>query len=653
MKYKDFIKECGDKQVFKKLSIYVVTSWVIIQVLAVFYEPLGMPKSSIAICIILLLLGFPIYVFYIWKTSLIHLKLEGEELFDDSGHPVDFKKVTKKFNKMFFISFFILCVMVLFSSAFMIKNNFFNSKNKIAVTSNYTDKIAVLKFGNNTGDAQFDLIGKMTSDWIIHGLAENHAGQVISQELIDSYIPLLENSNLNITNEAILNRYLKPGKVISGNFYKRNNQLEFKGTMMDKTSDATISFESVSCNSNTPLDCIEELKQLILGYLVVSDNEVLNLEESPPKYEAYEALIEAKAVYNNPSKYLTLLNKATTIDADFFEAEILKVAHFYNELKYNAADSILKNIEIVSSKNWRQKNLILMYEALLNGENDKVFQFLNKEYDLTPQDLGTNSGTMTVALQYINKPENVDEIYKAISIQESELQNCIECAYRVYIKAQSEIALGNYNNALKLLEPAVTNSDYIRLKESLLTSLVYLKKDEEVRENLEDFKLKLSDSDFNRLLVVVANNYQLLDNEFYKEYYQQILNNDFLNVIQQSIAHLSFNNFNVAIKLLENEYSEIAHVIKAIGYSKLNDIELFNDEIERLIALRHEYDFGGIDYAIAQVYASTGKPEIAINHLKIAVSSGYQFEAHTYKNDPMLMPVFDHPEFENILNYWH
>ncbi|WP_373019252.1 hypothetical protein, partial [Muriicola sp.] len=59
MNLKDFIKECHEKEVFKNLSIYIVSSWVLIQVFSEIYEPIGLPKISMTYLLLALLISFP------------------------------------------------------------------------------------------------------------------------------------------------------------------------------------------------------------------------------------------------------------------------------------------------------------------------------------------------------------------------------------------------------------------------------------------------------------------------------------------------------------------------------------------------------------------------------------------------------------------
>ncbi len=139
-----------------------------------------------------------------------------------------------------------------------------------------SDKIAVEIFGNNTGDPKNDIIGKMTSDWIIHGISENNIGQVISQKTVDDYAGIVMAGVNPSRSNNLLKEYFKPGKTISGNFYQKDDKLLFQGSLIEaNNNDKQMSFKLVECDSDNPLDCSEQLKQLILGYLVMNENPLL------------------------------------------------------------------------------------------------------------------------------------------------------------------------------------------------------------------------------------------------------------------------------------------------------------------------------------------------------------------------------------------
>ena len=218
MKLKNFVEECHDKEVFKKLSIYIVSCWVLLQVLAVTREPLGLPQKTVTFFIILALIGFPINGFLVWKYHLIHLDYKQMAL-NEEGDFVNHKLKNSPFQKMYFSVLLVVSILSLSIVALIINNNF--GSNIQTQNIEVSDKIAVLKFGNNTGDKKYDIVSKMTADWVIHRITENNVGQVVSPEIVDDYIGLINtSSNLKgLNNEKIIQEYFSAGKLISGIFY--------------------------------------------------------------------------------------------------------------------------------------------------------------------------------------------------------------------------------------------------------------------------------------------------------------------------------------------------------------------------------------------------------------------------------------------------
>ncbi len=148
MKFNEFLKVCHEKEVFKKLSLYVVFSWVLIQVISVIWEPMGFSKDAMTYSLILLLVGFPTYIFYVWKTNLknIHSSIR-------NGSELDKKKKISRnhfnFQTYYFVSLGFISFIVGSMVVFVYDNKF---KDDYAVKEiEPEDKIAVLKFGNKTG----------------------------------------------------------------------------------------------------------------------------------------------------------------------------------------------------------------------------------------------------------------------------------------------------------------------------------------------------------------------------------------------------------------------------------------------------------------------------------------------------------------------
>src|SRR5690606_22439044 len=96
MKLNSFFKQCHEKEVFKMLSIYVVSAWVILQVLSITWQPLGLPQKSVTFLIVVLLICFPLYIFFLWKFRIV--PLQKAEIDPDE------KEIKKRasFQKMYF-----------------------------------------------------------------------------------------------------------------------------------------------------------------------------------------------------------------------------------------------------------------------------------------------------------------------------------------------------------------------------------------------------------------------------------------------------------------------------------------------------------------------------------------------------------------------
>jgi hypothetical protein len=662
MNFKDFLKECYDKEVFKKLSIYIVSCWVLLQVLSVTWEPLGLPQKTVTYFIILALIGFPISGFLVWKYHLINLDYKENSL-DEKDDFVKHKLKNTPFQKMYFSVLIIVSIVSLLIVALIINNKFRSESKFKKIIIN--DKIAVLKFGNNTGNKKYDIVSKMTADWIIHRITENNVGQVISPEIIDDYVGLINTkANLSpLNNQRIIKEYFSAGKLISGNFYLKNNKLLFQGTITDGANNVQlISFKSVECDSEKPIEGIEKLTQLILGYLISEDNKKTNLQEdTPPKYEAYKYLIDAKENIADNKLYIKLINKSIKADNNYFEPKVLRVAYYYNIGNFQKSDSLLKQITPTSYTNKRQLNLLKLYEALLAGNNRKVYKFSKKEYEITPFDLLSNSSFMTIALQFVNKPEDVNAIFEEISMKGMDVENCPYCEYRIYVKALSEIELGNYNTAIDLLVDINKKIDNIKLKRTLLTAYIRSDNHTKVDELISKLEFSSSIKDIQNLYLHAGKEYLLLNlKEKAAAYFNKLItscnnNNEYGNL---ALAYFYKRNFNKAAIQIQKELSKHPNNVNLLSKFasceyKIGNIDKANALLKKIEGIDATYNFGKIDYALAQYYATIGEKNQVMKHLFKAVSQGNLYTPISYFNDPIFAPYFGDTKFKNILTYWH
>ena len=657
MKFKKFLKECHEKEVFKKLSLYIVTSWLLIQVLDTTWEALGLPKESVTILLIILLAGFPVNVYLVWRFDLA--KQESPKIkIDKDGLEIKRKPKPSPFQKTYFSVLTALSILTIAIVAVIVNNNFVRSVSIEPL--DVSDKIAVETFGNNTGDPENDIIGKMAADWIIHGISENNIGQVISQKTIDDYTDIVVSTVSPSKSKNLLRDYFKPGKIITGNFYQKDDKLLFQGSLIDaKKNDEHISFKLIECNAESPLDCIEQLKQLILGYLIIAENQLLSMESTPPKFDAYQHMITARANVRDNDIYIKEVEKAIAVDPNYFEPKLLEIVFYYNRGNFHKSDSLLSQIRPNSNTTARQLNLLNMYRSLLEGNNRKVYNYGTKEYGYNLFDIEMNQSLMIFALQFINRPDLLDGIFEEIDSEGFIIENCLYCEYRIYAKSLADIQLKRYDQAIALLEGTIKKIDAFYLNKPLASAYIRSNKNTELDELASRLELTLDIEELNQFYLFVGSEYLLKKNKlFANKYFNKIIRNGRLetnNALAESYYFIEdFKNAEVIYQSLHNiNPKEISYISRLASCLTLNEkIEQGEQMIQKLEDLREGFQYGKVDYFIAQYHAATRNEDQMFSYLLKSISQGNHYTISSFQNDPHFINYLANEKFKSILTYW-
>lgn len=524
------------------------------------------------------------------------------------------------------------------------------------------NQIAVLAFDNNTGNPEYDIAGKMAVDWILHGITQYKVGQVISPEIINDYAKALQKASVM----PVLTDHLKPSKIIKGGYFLNNDRLLFQCSITDDAMNKTlISLKPVECDSNSPLECIEELKQRILGYLTENE-ESQNLQEMPPKYEAYQFLHQAlKEQYKNDEEHLRLLDMAIASDSTYFEPRTYKFVHYYNAGNYVVADSLLQELLISNESNNRQRNLNKFYEALLLGNSKNAFRYYQQEYNFEPLDMEINSTMMTIALQVANNPVVVDSIYQRVDMKEMDLKECNYCEDRYYIKALADIEFEKYRDAIRLLEKFGTELGYFKLQKILIRA--YIKNGDYKKADalLSQIQITADEMDWMEVALFKARDL-VLQNQKIKGfvYLDKIIDaisvspkakdEGYLRLLAES--HFLKEEYKKAQEVLEEllqlQPDLISHsAMLAIAYWKNGEADKSEEQLERLEALRKDYQYGDVDYAIAQYFAVIQDDENTTKYLIKSVAAGRWYDTTSYQNDPLFVSYAKKEDFKKVMNF--
>ena len=688
MKFNDFLKECREKDVLKNLSIYLVSSWLLLQVISVTWEPLGLPKVTLTYLLLVLLIGFPLYLYLLWRLRIKKLQItpgvdpkrpvkgklatekNGLEISED-GTVIEGYSYRNAFRQMYFTLLLIIGAIVIFSATLIIKANFISgpedSNLSAILDADSSDKIAVLTFENNTTDPDLDVVGKMAVDWILHGITQNKMGQVISPKIVEDYANVLKSSILPSEGDNVLKEYLKPSKVITGSYFLTDGELIIQASILDENMNKTlISFESVSCSANAPLECIEALKQRILGYFAMQEDNLSSFEEMPPNFEAYQYLLEAQTKDDNTSdEYLAALNQAIAADSTFFMPKVQRLEYYYNIDEFAKVDSLYKVLSKVSSNNSRQTNLMNLYESLINGDYRSAYKYYLNEYKLEPFDIEINSTALVLALQFVNRPQDTEAIFSKLSMEDMDLDKCLYCEFRSFTHAQSLIELNKPQQAIELLQPYANKQGHPLAKEAMLKAYIALDNKQAVTQLFENMKLTGMTQNWRDLLLLSGKEYLRLGEE---EAAKELLN-DLLESLPYDAATRNKKQQTLYLEGLYylGQYSQAEPLfdqyleaysgsslipLAAINAYKNGDTTKAERILNQLDGQRAEYQYGRVDYGMAQYYAAIEQEDMAMEHLLKAVAAGKRFTPDAFKNDVHFRSYTETEAFKQILTFW-
>ncbi|MBT8253356.1 MAG: tetratricopeptide repeat protein, partial [Bacteroidia bacterium] len=260
---------------------------------------------------------------------------------------------------------------------------------------------------------------------------------------------------------------------------------------------------------------------------------------------------------------------------------------------------------------------------------------------------------------YINNPEIVDEFYEAINMGELNFQDCQECVNRMYLKALADIEKEEYYKVIDLLEEKALLTNNFWLLRPLIMAYVRTNSFESLEKVLNRLKL-MGSTDWEEANTVAGK--EIL--RFYEpdqamKYFQAVKENSPDKESQRYARSLYYmQDYKQAEPLLKAIIDKEPDGFRnrayhAISLYKNNKTDEAKAAIKALNEMRKELQFGAIDYAIAQFYASIGEKDIALEHLMNSIANGNYYSPETFQNDYHLRDLVDLPEFNLIMNFWN
>ncbi|MDX1478015.1 MAG: adenylate/guanylate cyclase domain-containing protein [Saprospiraceae bacterium] len=557
----------------------------------------------------------------------------------------------------------ILIGVSLLAVALILGRGIFNSMAGEARADDERSVFAILDFENSTGDPQFDIVSEMAANRIVHGITQNDIASVVTNEAVDMYKNVMLSASRPMDELDWLHAEMSVDQAVRGSIYLDNGELIFESIIVDaRTKEIVKGLPEVRCSPAEPLQGIEELRQVVLGALAARKDEALNLslETQPPKFEAYRQLLLAKAA-DDPERELQHLVQSIILDSNYFEPKVLLIAYYYNQGDFAQADSMLASIsEGLSDADIRQKNLLNFYEALLAGKNNLIYRFMHRELEYAPFDLLTNRTVLIAALEFIYDLDRAREIYHAIPDHNMDFASCSECRIRLYLKMYMELELGNRQKAIRAGQILLKNNGERWVGRLLTRAYVELDSTQAIEKLISRLTTTTDLYTPFDLLIATAREYASVGNlEKSRTYAARALTQvtPETELWRQGEARYLSGDIHGAVSQLEAAVHEDPENLGAwallAGLALLNnDTDQANTCIATMESMRGPYQYGDVDYSLAQAYGLAGDREKAVSHLKASIAQGQRNGFFQFQNDYIFHPLISKEELREIMKYW-
>ena len=521
------------------------------------------------------------------------------------------------------------------------------------------ESISVPLFTNNSGNPALDHVSEMAAHWITKELSTSSDAHVVAYESASEMIQLAGLS-LNTSRGRKKFKALSGAvNIVDGSFMVYGDQQDsmvMTGFIKDlETGEVIEAIKDVRCKSADPMDCIQEMASKVKGYWESRGHVI-----SPPKYEAYKAYIAAKKAWatQDSSFIVEQLNKAISIDPEFFDPYLYLLTYFSNDGEFKrAADTLAVVRKKFPNLEPREDNLLQYHIADVEGRNTDTYRYYLKEYEIDRHDLFTSNNTMVLALMYRNSPRDALRYFNDFPNDSLDIEGCTYCAVRYECAMWAALDLDSIPLA-DALAP--------KIKDALLTSFSYStlmmyyvwKKDTaKIDELLQTARLDQQlDREWTFLPWLAGRFFMLRGETDLSAHYAQV-------AIDANLAHRGrmlgrsyylHGDMDKALAVYKEEIKkqpDNADLVAEMGliYARKGDKASALKSVDQLKAMQKAYDYGSTEYLQGRILAVLGEKEKAVSLLQEALAKGKKFRFENFHHDPDFISLADDPAYVKLM----
>ncbi|MDX1940129.1 MAG: hypothetical protein SFU99_06225 [Saprospiraceae bacterium] len=464
-----FIQEIKRRNIFKVASIYAVTAWLIIQVVATTFPIFELPAWSQKLIVILVLIGFPISLILAWAQES---KAQEENISSESETP-------KQNNKRTWLTSVGIGILGIIGLILWLTRPGKAENTAVLPNEIKEERVAAIPFVNNTGNSDLDAFGSLCSSLITNGLTE--AGiKTCSPLTVQQYHHLVGVLPNNEKGQASFSEVVGVRYWIEGYFLREGDSLTVKSNLTDGlTGDMVRNFPEIKGHIQQKEKLADELTRRIMGYWVAKDR-IAQGNFRPPLYEAYQVFQktyeQAEGIWPPRELQLEYSRKAFEMDSSFYLAALTEIYWLAGVLDPRA-DTLLSMLEPHYEKMTKfEQSFYNVNKAFYQRDYPAYSHFLGEKYKIFPKDESNKDYAFHLAIRE-NRPEDAWKVMNDLGIPHipDEMKG-LRTNLAVYT-AWYGLRAGKYDEVNKMIDTYLKNDDnpYIKGTYFLFKSWAFIK----------------------------------------------------------------------------------------------------------------------------------------------------------------------------------
>jgi class 3 adenylate cyclase len=518
-----------------------------------------------------------------------------------------------------------------------------------------TERIAVPSFKNFSGSADLDYLGEMAAHWITKELIQTESANVVD------FYTNNEIQQMSIGSGPELNRLFAKQSgalnIVDGAFNRHSADSFTFSAYIKKIDDGTIlyAFDPVSFNIENPTLGIKKLADIIKGYWDTRDELLLSI----PRFDSYKFYMDARNQWlRNDELAKTLLLKSISADSSFLDPYLLLLGYHYNYRNYHQAHELIDILEEKTENlSSREQNVLNYMSAVIHGNNKECYDIVLKDIEENKRDFFTSTDFLVFALELVNNPAKVIELFEADPMEDVNLETCSYCQERFFLAIVAYIKLGQYNKASSLLDQFPDARGEVKYYSIQIRLHIIQNEDGEVAAVIDKAKKYGIGMDYRILFYTTSREYfNRGDMEKSSQYAYLILSSFSEDHWAKDWAYYFLGKYPEALAGFNKRISEgynlhRSHSQVGIIHVILGDTIAAEQQLVELDELNSEFDFGNTPYCKARIILKMGKKDKALTLLRKSVDQGAKFYVNNvFDNDPDLQGLIDDPEFQKIIH---